>query len=277
MESQNGHKENLPTILENENIPGDRDEIPSPDLCRRFPHLTQIADNIPEPKDDIKIILLIGRNCPEPLKVRESRNGPRGTPWAQRTDFGWTVSGQMCTSEVKGDIRTSVHRTILQPQLDSPDMCENHIYVKDPIAMFPQDSKAIYLETNDDNFKALSVEDKKFLKVLNEGGRTNETGNLEFPLPFRHKNTKVPNNRAQAQGRLKNLIKTLQRTPNMMAEYQAFFSKILSKHHASPVPPDEPSPAPGTVWYLPHFAVRHPRKKDIHVVFDASTEYDGIF
>ena len=142
--------------------------------------------------------------------------------------------------------------------------------------MFPQDSKAIYLETNDDNFKALSVEDKKFLKVLNEGGRTNETGNLEFPLPFRHKNTKVPNNRAQAQGRLKNLTKTLQRTPNMMAEYQAFFSKILSKHHASPVPPDEPSPAPGTVWYLPHFAVRHPRKKDIHVVFDASTEYDGI-
>ena len=280
IESMTGHKEYLPTVLENMNIPGDKNEIPSPELCRRFAHLAPIADKIPKPRDDIRIFLLIGRNCPEPLKVRESRNGPRGTPWAQRTDLGWTISGQMCISEVKGPVRTSVNHTIIQeldPHVDNPVTCENHIYVKDlPSSIRQDDTCKIYQETADDYAKALSVEDERFLQILKEGVHTTPNGNLEFPLPFRKDDTRVPNNRSQAQGRLNNLLKVLRRTPTMMSEYQAFLGKILNKNHASPVEQKDLKAAPGRVWYLPHFAVRHPKKKDIRVVFDASAEFDAI-
>ncbi|XP_070571142.1 uncharacterized protein [Ptychodera flava] len=59
------------------NIPSDKNEIPTPDLCKAFKHLKPISDYIPEPKKNVGIHLLIGRNCQEPLKVRETRNGPK--------------------------------------------------------------------------------------------------------------------------------------------------------------------------------------------------------
>ena len=67
MESLDGYKERLPTIIENENIPSDRDEIPSPDLCKNFPHLEQVANMIPSPRDDVDILLLIGRKTEKSL------------------------------------------------------------------------------------------------------------------------------------------------------------------------------------------------------------------
>ncbi|XP_038056046.1 uncharacterized protein LOC119728039 [Patiria miniata] len=192
VESQDGKTEQLPTVIDNAYIPGDRSEIPNPDLCENFPHLRPIAAKIPEVRDDINIILLVGRNCPEPLKVRESRNGPRGTPWAQ------------------------------------------------------------------------------------QGAHTNSDGNLEFPLPFKQHQPNLPNNRPQAQSRLDNLLENLRRKPKMMSDYIAFFDKILTRNHASRVPANELCPLPGTVWYLPHFAVHHPKKPEIRVVFDASAEFKGI-
>ncbi|XP_022096435.1 uncharacterized protein LOC110982378 [Acanthaster planci] len=147
MESQEGNIEHLPTVIEKDNIPSDRDEIPSPDLCRKFQHLSQIAGKIPDIREDVDVLLMIGRNCPEPLK---------------------------------------------------------------------------------------------------------------------------------AEARLRNLLRTLNRKTELMREYQAFLGKILDMKHATPVQIDEPTPANGTTWYLPHFPVRHPKKPDIRVVFDASSEFNGI-
>ena len=80
MESMNGHKEYLPTVLENENIPGDRDEIPSPDMCDIFPHLNKIANKIPNktprPRDDVDIILLIGGAVQNPSKSENREMDP---------------------------------------------------------------------------------------------------------------------------------------------------------------------------------------------------------
>ena len=61
VESINGNKENLPTIIENEHIPGDHAEIPTPDLCMKFPHLNRIAAELPCLNHIIKVHLLLGR------------------------------------------------------------------------------------------------------------------------------------------------------------------------------------------------------------------------
>ncbi|XP_077863637.1 uncharacterized protein LOC144347855 [Saccoglossus kowalevskii] len=91
IESCDGQKRYpLPVVLENNDLPSDKGEIPTPDVCRAFDHLKPITNKIPEIREDIDIgiELLVGRNCPEILKVRENRNGPVGAPWAQRTHLG---------------------------------------------------------------------------------------------------------------------------------------------------------------------------------------------
>ena len=83
----------LPQLVECTNIPEDKREIATPEMARRFSHLKEIADEIPpcDPKASVEI--LIGRDAPELLKIRASRNGPKGAPWAQKLDLGWTISG----------------------------------------------------------------------------------------------------------------------------------------------------------------------------------------
>ena len=70
----------VPTLTECDTIPQDKREIPTPDMARSFPHLKAIAHEIPPINETAKIHLLLGRDAPELLKVREFRNGPKGAP-----------------------------------------------------------------------------------------------------------------------------------------------------------------------------------------------------
>lgn len=104
---------NLPTLIECGNIPQDKREIPTLEMARRFPHLQEIASEIPPLDDTANIHLLIGRDAPKLLKVREFRNGPKGTPWAQRLSLGWTIIAQMCLDLAGGPALVLVCRTSL--------------------------------------------------------------------------------------------------------------------------------------------------------------------
>ena len=70
----------------------------------QFPHLKEVAKEIPpyDPKAEVEI--LIARDAPELLKVRESRNGQKGAPLAQQLDLEWMLSSQMCLDRVSGPI-----------------------------------------------------------------------------------------------------------------------------------------------------------------------------
>lgn len=96
LKSLDGSESELPTFIECNNIPHDKQEISTPEMARRFSHLRDIANEIPQLHENAEIDLLIGRDAPELLKVREFRNGPKGTSWAQRISLGWTVIEQMC-------------------------------------------------------------------------------------------------------------------------------------------------------------------------------------
>ena len=106
----------------------------------------------------------------------------------------------------------------------------------------------------------------------------NDRSNWEMPLPFREEKVRMPNNREQATKiSLNGLIRTLRRKPLMEQHYVDFMRGILDKGHASPIPPtDNRIPPPGQTWYLPHFGVYHPKKRDkIRVVFDSSPEFES--
>ncbi|CAB3978894.1 PREDICTED: uncharacterized protein LOC107357656 [Paramuricea clavata] len=78
VKSLNGTVVRLPKLIECDHIPQEKNEIPTPSMTKNFPHLHDITNEIPPLDDDAKIEILLGRDAPELLKVRESRNGPKG-------------------------------------------------------------------------------------------------------------------------------------------------------------------------------------------------------
>ena len=293
IQSMGGAAADLPTLIECGNIPQDKREIPTSEMARRFPHLQDIANEIPPLDETADIHLLIGRDAPELLKVREFRNGPKGTPWAQKLSLGWTIIGQMCLDLVGGPAHVLVRRTSLlsacftsskrrmvEPQRYELVPCPNQLRVKESFSKQDQGTESdIFRVTREDNDVSLSCEDRRFLEIMEANIHKNDYGNWEMPLPFRHKEVEMPNNRSQAVNRLSGLILTLRRKPQMEKDYFEFMEKTLDKGHASPVPLEniKAKSKSGKVWYLPHFGVYHPKKPtQIRVVFDSSAEYSDV-
>ena len=274
----------VPTLTECDTIPQDKREIPTPDMARSFPHLKAIAHEIPPINETAKIHLLLGRDAPELLKVREFRNGPKGAPWAQRLALGWTISGQMCLDFASGPAHVLTRLTSLstvtekEPETGSRIYelvpCPNQIKVTDPL--FDRATDDIFRKTRGDNEPGLSCEDRKFLEIMDRGIHKNSKGNWEMPLPFRNERQTMPNNRVQAMQRLQGLLKTFARKPEMKADYLEFMGKIIDKGHASAIPSEEVPPPPGRSWYLRHFATYHNTKHTIRIVFDTSCEFEGV-
>ena len=154
--------------------------------------------------------------------------------------------------------------------------CLNQLRIKGSFSERREDSENdMFRTTREDNDINLSCEDGKFIKIMETGTNKNDSGNWKMPLPFRHEDTKMPNNQRQAVNRLNGLIRTLRKKPQMAKDYLELMQKILGKGHASPVQPAFSKS--GRVWYLPHFAVYHPKKPtQIRVVFDSSAEFGGV-
>ena len=257
--STNGAEFTLPTLREG-NIPQDKREIPTLAMARRFPHLSLIANEIPPLDDTADVHLLIDRDAPELLKVRESRNGPSGAPWAQRLALGWTISGQLCLDFPSGPAHVLTRLTSLSTDTRRRQEGEGKCY-------------GVFKTTRHDNEPSLSLEDRTFLEIMDKGIHKNASGNWEMPLPFHDEHQSMPNNRAQAMRRLQGLLKMFTRKLEMKTDYLEFMGKIIEKGHASPVPRDEVPPSAGRFWYLPHFATYHNTKRTICVVFDSSCEF----
>ena len=309
VQSLAGKTYKLPTLIECDNIPRDKKEIPTPDLAQQFGHLAEIASEIPPVDHHAEIHLLFGRDASELLKVRAFKNGPKGAPWAQKLFLGWTISGKMCLdtpnmgpvhvqakrttltqediktsklvarrNHIKGDTLPSKEAKEFQPHEENEFIpCPNYFKVNEYHNACNQRKveENVFYTSPDDNDVSLSCDDRKFLEIMDREIHKNETGNWELPLPFKDQNVKMPNNRSQAEQRLQGLLRTLKRKPQMQTDYVEFMGKMLDRGHAAPVSP-KAEEEQGKVWYLPHFGVYHPKKPgQIRVVFDSSAEFHG--
>ena len=282
----------LPTVLECDDIPHDRSEIPSPQAASQHEHLRPLAESIPKIETDAGILLLIGRDVPQVHKVRQSRNGPNDAPWAQRLDLGWVILGEVCIGKAHRIPNVSTYRTQVlengRPSMFEP--CGNRItiteqylqkenFTKQHMGKFVQGQyiddigEDIYKTTEDDNKISISIEDGEFMELMAREMTYTESGHLIAPLPFKHNRTRLPNNRDRAHARLQSLIRSFQKKPELRRHYTTFMETMLSKGHAKQAPPISPH---AETWYLPHFGVYHPKKPGkIRVVFDSSDKYKG--
>lgn len=289
----NAYSYALPVLTECDAIPDSREEIPRPSVARAYPHLDPIADKIPELDPKADILLLIGRDALPLHKIRESRNGPRDTPWAQRLDLGWGVLGNACLDGAHKPSEASCFRTQVldngRPSLLLP--CSNRFYVKHHPTAEPIDDlkegnfkrrsedglgEDVFVRTKDDNKPGTSVEDRKFVQNMKHSLTKSESGNWEAPLPLHDGIEKLPNNREEALKRLKSTRGSLDKKPLVKQHYFDFMQKLFDNGHAEPAPKIQSDP-PTLHWYLPHFGVYHPQKpQKIRVVFDSAAETAGI-
>ena len=245
--SIHGRTSRLPTLIECDGIPQDKKEIPTPEVAREHPHFRSIAVEIPPRDKEAKIQLLIVSDAPELLEVRAFKKSPKGAPWTQKLSLGWTISGQTCPDLKDGPIHVQAKRTRFVTDRDvdvasTDDLISfNHTthvartgvnkgaeyeIVTCPNTMnflesFTESSDAkntaedVYRVTQNDNDVGLSIEDGRFMEIMEKRIHKNKLGNWEMPLPFLSQNVSMPNNRGYAVKRLTGLLRTFKRKPQM--------------------------------------------------------------
>ncbi|XP_078311581.1 uncharacterized protein LOC144618784 [Crassostrea virginica] len=271
----------LPVLIECDNIPNNRHEIPTQEVARYHSHLCDIQ--LDRLDDNSDILLLLGRDVPYVHRILDQRTGHPDAPIGLRSPLGWTVVGDVCLGSQHHSGSVNVYKTYIlsngRPSLLQP--CENELTIKEPpvphmSATHPLDYSGnnIFTLTPHDNKQGWSTEDRAFLQEMNKEFKKNGDGNWEAPLPFRSQRPRLPNNRAMALDRANRFDASLRRDPLKRKHFLDFMQKLFDNKHVEIAPPVEMDEE---VWYLPVFGVYHPRKPDqIRGVFDSSAAFRGL-
>ena len=277
VESLNGECSfEISSLLECDEIPSVRDEIPTPNVAKYHPHLNDISSEIPPVDEKAEILILIGRDISDVHHVYDQRTGRPNSPFAQKIGLGWVIVGESCLQRSHGTASVTVNKTHLvcegRDSLCPP--CRSTMYVKERFNKSQNIDHDIFLRTKDDEKVGLSVEDKQFLTMMDKEMYKHPSGNWVAPLPFRFPRKNLPNNKQQAVHRARLLDTSLKKNPEKRAHFVTFMKDVINNGHAEEAPPVKESEE---CWYLPIFGVYHPKKPDqIRGVFDASARYQGI-
>ena len=106
-------KEDLPKTYAKESIPFRGNQIPTPEMADKWPHLKKIKDKIPKLDDSIEIGLLIGCNCPKAIKPKEVITGKSEDPYAVHTLLGWCIVGPVTNTQSPESLIVSSCNAIL--------------------------------------------------------------------------------------------------------------------------------------------------------------------
>ena len=265
----------MPRTFTRNIIPADRSEIPRPDVISRMSHLKDVSAELSPYMEDVEVGLLIGLNCPSALRPREIVYGRESDPYAVRSLLGWYINGPLYTP-CQSSILTCNRIHLNQQDTSSPrGYVVSQRTVKEQIT--PQAVERMFELDFSEKEKGISMsrEDIKFYETVETGIVHLEDLHYEMPLPFKHKNTQLPNNYAQAEKRLNSLKKRLMSDDKYYTDYCSFMSDIISKGYARKVD-DDLKDQLGRTWYLPHHGIYHPQKPTkIRVVFDCSASFEG--
>ena len=270
----------LPSILECNEIPNVRHEIPTPDVTRHHSHLNDLSPFIPSLDTEASILLLIGRDLPEAHHVLDQRVGPIGSPYAQKLPLGWVVIGETCLGGIHKTDFVNTNKTFLlsngRSSCFKPCSDQYRVTEKGPPCLLPDSDMIdpVFQRKPDDDKPSLSIEDKQFIQQMDKGFRKDGQNRWSAPLPFRPDRPTLPNNREQAVKRANALHSSLRKNPVKCQQFVEFMGTMFDRGHAEVAPPLRSNEE---CWFLPVFGVYHPQKPNqIRCVFDSSAKHDGI-
>ena len=254
-------------------------------MANAWSHLKPIAHHLIPLNNDIPVGILIGSNCSQAIVPREVIPGKQNKRYAQRTDLGWGIIGNVGKSTIdEGEHLTAiVHRITTEsnlPTLKPSARRPCHFSIRPTIKEVinpAQLREMLELDFSERGAEQpMSQEDKKFLSIMGRETRQREDGHYEMPLPFRQERPVLPNNKPLALHRLRKLQTLLENNKRYREDYITFMNELIEKNYAERVPENELTNEDGDVWYIPHHGVYHTRKPEkIRVVFDCSATYQG--
>ena len=281
---RDNEKIELSPLIECNDIPNNKDEIPTPEVCEQFSHLKGLKADIPKLQHQANMLLLIGRDNPTAHHVLEQIVGEDNEPFAQKLRLGWVIVGEVCYGSFHSSRTVNVSKTYIlnnqRPSLfKSCDMtfkCDIQSSDVKTSRDFDSVGSAVFERTIHDNKIGPSIEDKQFIRVTEDNWEKTENGNWIFPLPFKEKsfNRPLPSNFQSAKQRTDILCQSLKKNSEKCEDFCQFMGEMLKNGHAEIAPSLQKGEEH---WYLPIFGVYHPRKpRKIRVVFDSSAKYNGV-
>ena len=265
----------MPAAFTRELVSANRSQIPKPEVAREWQHLKPIADKLTPYHPDAEIFILIGNNCPKAIRPREIVASEDDEQYAQRTVLGWGVIGRVCKSRDEEARQKGVCNRVAASEIHSryafSTKAKEIINPEKVLCVLESD----FVETSSKN-KPYSVEDERFLRILEDGVKKRPDGHYEMPPPLKSDNVFLPNNRQLAVKRWNQLNARFTKNPKFFADYQIFMKDLISQC-AERVPEDRLEVQDGKVNYVPHTGVYHPKKPgQIRVVFDCSAKFNEV-
>lgn len=176
---------------------------------------------------------MIGTNCTRAIKPREIIPGKDDDPYAKRTALGWGIIGIVNRNNNEEDESGHLCHRILSLEVE-PNLERKrcHFAFKTQVKEILNTLQLKRIleqdfceERNDD--KALSNDDRKFLKKAMKKIHRRDDGHYELPLPVRDENIQLPNNKELALNRLKKLKGRLRSNNKYRKDYEAFIKEII--------------------------------------------------
>ena len=253
----------LPTSYSHHKLPISKTQIPTKSALDSWPHLIQVAKELPNEHQNIPVGLLIGNDFDKAFRPKQVINTDQdGEPFAIKTALGWNIMGNMapCTT-----LATVVNQPTKTDFVTFQCTTKSNKELHKLISIFNQG-----FEDAHDNTPDLSFEDKQFLSIM-KTKTTLKHGRVTMPLPFKSKPYTL-NTKSAALHRFRLLEKKFQKNSEYKRQYHEFMTDIIAKGEAIPAVNETQ-----VSWYIPHFGVYHPRKPHkIRVVFDCAAKVGGV-
>eukprot|EP00794_Sanderia_malayensis_P010236 gene10236-11286_t len=233
-------------------------QLPSTSIpLGEWPHLSSLKLADPEFNTSKPIDMLLGVDVYQDIIKTGVILGPRNTPSAQETIFGWVLFGNTTTT---GNTHTQLPQAInaLHTLIETPT-CEQLLH------------KFWSLEEVPCSTQPLSLKDQATIKHFNETvSRDSKNGRYEVRLPIKHNAPILGESRPQALRRFLSLERRLNRS-NQFKDYAKVVNEYFASQHAELVPDCELNKHPS--FYLAHHAVRKDSvSTPLRVVFDGSVK-----
>ena len=218
----------LPGVYSRKSIPINRIHIPCGEMLSNWPHLNSLKHKL-VPRMNYEVGMLIGYDCPKALIPREvitaadSDDGPFGL----RTDLGWGVVGVISHStDLVSDHIGFSHRIVATQttgsQLILPKRVKETVSPTDCLRVMERD----FLDRNC-NGEEFSLNERRFLKLMDERIKVDDSLHYSMPLPFNDNKGKLFNNKAQVMKRTMSLKRKMIKDRSYRAEYTEFMEEMV--------------------------------------------------
>merc|ERR1712237_54107 len=245
------HTVNMPPLYVIESVPVNTSDIIAGQHVSEYSHLRHLQ--LPDISGNVEI--MIGANVPQALEPLEVIPAPKEfQPYAVRTRLGWVV----CGPRPSGSGINSVNRvSIGQGKLMDETL----------IRAFDREFQAL-----SSHGLEMSYDDKKWVQEAADGCVLVDD-KYQVPLPLDDLDRVLPDSLTFARNRVFGIGKRLWRDDVLKQGYVKFMEDMIRNGYAQ-VAPEVPD---GPVWYIPHFAVKHPKKPTkVRVVFDCAAKVNGL-